>query len=459
MELFKLFGSVLLKGGEETEKSLDKIDKKAEGTGGAFTKLGKIVGGLAIGAAVMSMAKNAVSGLMEMEDKTTQLESVLRSTGGAAGVTKEQVINMAEAFEKTTKFAAESTLEAQNLMLTFTNIGKEVFPMATETILDMATALGTDASGQAMQLGKALNDPINGVSALTRVGVTFTESQKKMIKKLQETGDMAGAQTVILKELQKEFGGSAEAAGNTLSGALTRAKNGFDSIVEGLLTSFMPAIQTAVDYVLENMPKIQKGFETVNKILGVFGAVLGFVAKNLNVIIPVLITFLSIWAAFKIITMIESLGKGIGVVTNMLTMMNPAMLKTVGIILLAVGAVTLLVLALSYLTGKGKDINNTIAAVRQTSLEGIKVPEVPQFATGINRVPGDMYAKIHKDEAIVPAQYNPYNPNAKVQGKTQSGGNTYNISVNARDLDEVSKLVRLFEEIESVNRQGASQFG
>lgn len=75
------------------------------------------------------------------------------------------------------------------MLLTFTNIGGEVFPKATETLLDMATAMsggmtpGAEAlTSQAIQLGKALNDPINGITALTRVGVTFTEGQKNMIE-------------------------------------------------------------------------------------------------------------------------------------------------------------------------------------------------------------------------------------------------------------------------------------
>ena len=48
-------------------------------------------------------------------------------------------------------------------------------------MLDMAEIFGSVDSA-AMQLGKALNDPVNMMGALTRAGVTFSEEQKEMIK-------------------------------------------------------------------------------------------------------------------------------------------------------------------------------------------------------------------------------------------------------------------------------------
>ena len=93
---------------------------------------------------------------------------------------------------------------AENLLLTFTNVrneagkGNDIFNQTVRLGTDMSVALGVDAKAAAMQLGKALNDPINGVTRLTRAGVTFTEQQKKQIKALQESGDILGAQKVIL---------------------------------------------------------------------------------------------------------------------------------------------------------------------------------------------------------------------------------------------------------------------
>src|SRR5260221_6088269 len=103
----------------------------------------------------------------------------------------------------------------ENMLLTFTNIKGKAFDQASTAALDMATAMNNGAkpsaeqlSKTAIMLGKALNDPITGMGALHKVGVTLDDQQKKQIKTMMAAGDTAGAQGVILKELAKEFGGS-----------------------------------------------------------------------------------------------------------------------------------------------------------------------------------------------------------------------------------------------------------
>ena len=62
------------------------------------------------------------------------------------------------------------------------------------------------------------------------------------------------------------------------------------------------------------------------------------------------------------------------------------------------------------------------------------LPDLPRFDVGINRVPKDMIAQIHKDEAIVPANMNPFNPNADMNG-SGVGGKEVNFTVNNYDTN------------------------
>src|SRR6188768_2803829 len=116
----------------------------------------------------------------------------------------------------------------------------------------MSVALGTDMKTSAMQVGKALNDPIKGLSRLTKVGVTFTDAQRAQVKAMQESGDMAGAQKVILAELTKEFGGSAEAAGKTLPGQLKILQQEFSNVAGALIGELIPPLTIAFKFFNEH---------------------------------------------------------------------------------------------------------------------------------------------------------------------------------------------------------------
>lgn len=200
-------------------KSLERAET------GSFALLGGLTA--LAGAAVLT-----VKAFGESEDTAAQLDAVLKSTAGAAGVTRDAAIDLASSLQKTTTYSDEAVLSAENLLLTFTSIGKDIFPEATRTVLDMSTALGQDTKASAIQLGKALQDPINGVTALRRVGVNFSEAQQEVIKNLVETGRSAEAQKLILKELNTEFGGSATAAAQTFNGQLKQVWNSINDVME-----------------------------------------------------------------------------------------------------------------------------------------------------------------------------------------------------------------------------------
>lgn len=238
--------NITVTGTDKFSQTIDTADKKVSGFGKTLGSVGTIAGGfLAAGAvtagvqALTGFIGDSIGAVRESKEVNAQLEAVLKSTGGASGLTADSVRDMASALEKSTKFEDEAILKGQNLLLTFTNIGSDVFPMATETMLDMAQALGTDASGAAVQLGKALNDPVAGISALSRVGVTFTDEQKDMIKGMVEAGDVAGAQGVILAELNKEFGGSAKAASDA-AGSQEKYKDAMNDLQEQIGGKMLP---------------------------------------------------------------------------------------------------------------------------------------------------------------------------------------------------------------------------
>ena len=208
---------------DEFDSRMAEIERTAEQTGErAGSKLGnalsvglKVAAGaaLALGAGIGAFIADGFAGVTEGQEAVSQLETTIKSMGNTAGVSSEDLQAFAGKIQETTKFSAEAAIGAQSLLLTFGNIKAEggVFDRATAAALDMAQALGQDANGAALQLGKALNDPVKGINALSRAGVSFSEEQKTTIKTLVKTGETAQAQRLILSELEKQFGGSAVA--------------------------------------------------------------------------------------------------------------------------------------------------------------------------------------------------------------------------------------------------------
>jgi phage-related protein len=281
---------------EKTKDGLASIGKGiAVGLGGiAVAGLGALTAGL------ISSTKEA----MQAQAVQAQLAAVLASTGGKAGVTADAVNALSAEIQRLTPFEDDAVTSAQSMMLTFTNIGKDVFPQATWAVTDMAQAMGMDLQNAAIMVGKALNDPIQGVGALRRVGVQLTDDQEKLIKKLVETGDVAGAQKIILSELTTEFGGSAEAAGKTFAGQLDRLKNAFSDVREEIGGAVLPVLQQFAEKALQYLasPEVQAGIRRITQAIADFaqqvitqlplvidwiGSVVEFLQNNRGVVVGI----------------------------------------------------------------------------------------------------------------------------------------------------------------------------
>ena len=190
--------------------------------------------------------KNQVTGMLDaygrQELAEKKVATALKSTRGAAGLTAQAMKEYATALQKVTAYGDEEILEAEALMATFTKVKKEVFKEGIELSMDMATAIGTDLRQQVIQLGKALNDPILGVTALRRVGVMLTAQQTEQVKTLIEQNDLFGAQQIILKELRTEFGGMARAELETFSGKMKNIKGRITDVKEAIGKQLAPAM-------------------------------------------------------------------------------------------------------------------------------------------------------------------------------------------------------------------------
>src|SRR3990172_7107716 len=234
-------------------------------TGGIFDSVGSAIGGLATAAVAAAAALTAlatagliasVNAAIQSEEAVARLEGILRATSDAAGVTSQELQDLANNLQLTTRYSDETILAGTSLLLTFRNIGEETLPRTIEAMLDMAEIFGS-VDSSAMQLGKALNEPLTMLGSLTRAGVTFSEEQKEMIKGFVEMGDMASAQNIILSEEEAQVGGLAEVMGNTFAGQIEILKNRFDEIKETIGTALIPVLETLMNRFVEFLPTLE----------------------------------------------------------------------------------------------------------------------------------------------------------------------------------------------------------
>jgi hypothetical protein len=208
----------------------------------------RAIGAAALGLFAVDKVKNflgaSIGEAREAQKVSALTGQVIKTTGGAANVSAIQVGNLANAISRKVGIDDEAIQSGENMLLTFTNVrnevgkGNKVFNQATRLAVDMSTALGGDAKSAALQLGKALNDPAKGVTKLARSGVSFTEQQIKQIKAMQQSGNLLGAQKIILGEVAKEFGGAAAAqatSGEKMSVA-------FGNLKEQIGTALLPVL-------------------------------------------------------------------------------------------------------------------------------------------------------------------------------------------------------------------------
>lgn len=249
-----------------------QLESDASGT---FGRVAKAAGAIFAGVQVVRFLESSIADGRESIRVMAQTGAVIKSTGGAAHVTAGQVDELANSISRKTGIDDESIAKAENMLLTFTNVrnevgaGNDIFNQAARTVTDMGAALGGDPVTNSIKLGKALNDPEKGLTALTRVGVTFSEQQKDMVKAMVASGDKLGAQKLILAELNKEFGGSAEAQAT----ASDKMKVAWDNFKEDVGMKMIPTVDAVETQITTRLiPVLEK---MLNFITGPFASSVG----------------------------------------------------------------------------------------------------------------------------------------------------------------------------------------
>jgi hypothetical protein len=292
-----------------------KLETKGEKAAFAIKKA-TVPAGLALGALGGFLIK-AAKGSEEARIADQKLASVLDTMGFEDAT--QRVSAYAESLEKTVAIDADIIKATQTKLATFSNLTKTVdeaggaFDRATLAAIDMAAAGFGSADSNAVQLGKALQDPIKGIAALAKSGVTFTEQEKDKIEALVESGNLLEAQNIILKAVEGQVGGTAAASASS-----------FDKMkfaLAGVSDTFGDMLLPVIDKLA---PKLAQFSAWAQKNKTLLAAVAGVIAGLATAIIGVNVA-MKVWTATtKAFTAVQK-------VFNLIMGMNPIFLIAIAI--------------------------------------------------------------------------------------------------------------------------------
>jgi hypothetical protein len=235
-------------GVQQMQREMGKISQTTQRVSNGFQNMGRMIGGAFAVGSIVSFARSATL----MAEQTATAKARIDQIAKSMGVFGEETQNVTGHIKK---YAEDNEIllatdrnvimMTQAKLLTFKELAvtagqlNGAFNRATKAAIDMAAAGFGEATMNAVQLGKALNDPIKGITALTRNGITFTEQEKEKIKVLVESNRMLEAQNMVLSAIETQVGGTAAATAD----ASVKINLHFKSISRTIGEMLLPAVE------------------------------------------------------------------------------------------------------------------------------------------------------------------------------------------------------------------------
>ena len=330
-----------------SEKELKAAARRIENVGKSMRKFGQTLS-LAVTLPLAGLAAASIKAAIESKDALGQVNATLKSVGDAAGKTTAQLQALATSGMKQSLFDDDEILrKVTTSLLTFDKVSGQAFDRAQQAAIDLSAKFGGDLQSSALMVGKALQDPVKGMTALSKAGISFTEQQKEQVKAMVAAGNAAGAQKIVLAELEKQLAGSAAAA--RAADPAAAAKQSVGEAMEALGTALLPllppiteAITAIADAFSSMSPEAQKNVVIMLGLAAALGPVLAALGTLITFTAPIRVLLTAMLASqavagvlANIIPLILSMGRAL-----MLLALNPVGL-VITAIAVAVGAVYL----------------------------------------------------------------------------------------------------------------------
>jgi hypothetical protein len=268
------------------------------------TSFGRVVSkGIQMGAVALvglvAALSRIVPGLLEMGAESRkadiQLRFMLENMQGISKATDQTAKRMAvyaDRVNKATGVDDEQVKAVQQKLLVFRNVRKSAdvmggaFDRATSAAIDLAAGGFGSLETNAKLLGRMLESPAENLNRLARAGIAFTDTEKKKIVQLQESGKLYEAQDVVLKSIEGRVQGLAAESATPLEKLNAQFQQLGDEIGERML----PFLDKAVGKISAFLATAE-GQRTLERIIKAFEDL----AKNINFVVDALIALAKWW--------------------------------------------------------------------------------------------------------------------------------------------------------------------
>lgn len=285
----------ITEGFDKVQQNLEKFDKSADKLSKKFESLGSTLS-LSVTAPLSLFGALALREFGQAERAIAKVESALRVTGNRIGITFDELQKASQNIQQNSIFGDDEILEkVSSQLLRIPGLTKQTFFEAQQAVTDLSAALGTDLQSATLQVAKALENPVEAINSLSRVGIRFSKDQQALIKSLVDSGRAAEAQGIIIDRLNAKFEGTGKAISETSFGAIQQFKNNLGDLIEVIGGQLFKVINP----FLKQLNDIVVNLQSTNPKILELGVKFGILAASIS---PVLLVLSKLRVAFLFFT-------------------------------------------------------------------------------------------------------------------------------------------------------------
>jgi hypothetical protein len=443
---------------------LGKTSKEWGEMGDKLTSVGKTMSMtltapiMAAGAASFKLGADFEQALGKMnvvfERNSKNIEKWAQNSLRDFGLARSTAVTMASDFGALFKGMGISLTKTEEWSKTLTERAMDLSNFYDTTIEETTTALNAIVTGQTEPLRKF---GINMTQAALQE-YAFAQGIRKKVKDMTEAEKVQLRYNYVIEKTNIAVGTTARES-DSATGQMNRFKEGIKELGISFSEQILPIITPVIEWLNDMIEKFSSLSDGTKKFIVIAGGIVAAIGPVLMILGSVFSAISKISSGISAIPkVIEGVSKAGKAFSGLLD--NTAFLgfaKWALIIAAVAAAIATLVIAINYLIGKGREMNEFSRNMSEmvgsigNSVQGARVRG---YAVGTRYHPGGLAIVGEEGPELVNLPRGSQVYTTRETNDMLRGGDTYNLYVKMSEVDEVYKLVEVFKGMRQKDRAG-----